>query len=432
MKTNKKLGGIYALAFVGGLLAVWCLAGTPLPVGYTLGVDTNNVLTLATNLYLKGDRSSLIPNPDRSQLQIMGLSDPKQRLELGYDTVGDFAVIQADYAGVALRPLYLNPQGGTVQVGTTNNASPSLVASCAAAGGSVQPLAIINQSGMAHYYGTNGVGALTNLSPASGLTFSTHSNLLSGSIEAINDVDATSTLQLTTLQSNAVLRLGWMADRAGASVYIPSNGLVCVPMLNQGFGLTLSNLDLYTGDPNTGLAPGSNPAAADNVVVIDAPGHLQIYFPCNVPGYEGWYRGDFTPASDFVIPELDLTNYFGGVPYFYVKRKAPNPGFTWHFPTNAPPWIGLSLKGQANFLRIENPRPPLSAADLGRPGMFSWATNGTLFLCVATNTWQQFCAVPFGTAPISSTQQIANPNGTTNLVVFTGGQLVSNIANYHN
>lgn len=96
-------------------------------------------------------------------------------------------------------------------------------------------------------------------------------------------------------------------------------GLNLIGTLSSAKSLTLSELNLYTGDPTTGLAGGSNPAAADNLVVPSANG-LALYFYCTVAGYTGWYDGAFNPANSVVIPPQAA---------FYIKRKAPNAAFNW-------------------------------------------------------------------------------------------------------
>lgn len=100
-------------------------------------------------------------------------------------------------------------------------------------------------------------------------------------------------------------------------------GLNLVGTLKAKRSLALSELNLYTGDPATGLAAGSSPAAADNLMVPTATG-TAIYFYCNIPGYEGWLDGTYRPANGVQLaPGCAI----------FLMRKAPHPEFQWLIPS---------------------------------------------------------------------------------------------------
>lgn len=99
-------------------------------------------------------------------------------------------------------------------------------------------------------------------------------------------------------------------------------GLNLVGTLKAARLLTLSELNLYTGDPTTGLAPGSSPAAADDIMV-PTPFGTTMYFYNNVPGNEGWWNGSYQPADGVQIAPGTV---------LYIIRKSPNPAFQWIIP----------------------------------------------------------------------------------------------------
>jgi hypothetical protein len=86
--------------------------------------------------------------------------------------------------------------------------------------------------------------------------------------------------------------------------------------------MKLSELNLLTGNPATGLAEGANASAADNVALPNQNGWA-LYFYCNIAGHEGWYDGAFRPAGTVEIPAGSA---------FSIKRKAPRGGFDWVIP----------------------------------------------------------------------------------------------------
>jgi hypothetical protein len=100
-----------------------------------------------------------------------------------------------------------------------------------------------------------------------------------------------------------------------------SKGQNLVSTLKTVKNLKLSELNLVTGNPATGLAGGMNVSAADNLI-IPTPSGSVVYFYYNVAGSQGWYDGTLHPAGSVEIPAGSA---------FYIKRKAPG-SFDWVIP----------------------------------------------------------------------------------------------------
>lgn len=89
-------------------------------------------------------------------------------------------------------------------------------------------------------------------------------------------------------------------------------------------GVTLSALNLYTGDPATGVASGLNPSQGDNLLVVNPDGSVTTYFyyfKANL--YSGWVDANgFTLAGNTLIPPGSA---------FFLNRQAPG-AFNWTIP----------------------------------------------------------------------------------------------------
>jgi hypothetical protein len=85
--------------------------------------------------------------------------------------------------------------------------------------------------------------------------------------------------------------------------------------------VTLSNLNLYTGDSTTGVLGGLNPTLSDNLVVVQPNDSVTTYFYYYKPGgYQGWVNANGFGLSDAVpIPPGSA---------FFINRQAPG-SFTW-------------------------------------------------------------------------------------------------------
>src|SRR5204863_1817133 len=87
--------------------------------------------------------------------------------------------------------------------------------------------------------------------------------------------------------------------------------------------LKLSELNLYTGDANTGIAPGPNSGASDILILLHPDGTTTTYFYSNVTGFTGWYDTTYTASANASVAP-------GSV--FFLQRKAPRSAFYWTIP----------------------------------------------------------------------------------------------------
>jgi len=88
--------------------------------------------------------------------------------------------------------------------------------------------------------------------------------------------------------------------------------------------MTLNSLNLYTGNPTTGIASGLNLAGSDNVLIVQPDGSTASYFYFNdAKGNEGWFDARFNPAGSTSIPAGTA---------FFIKRQTGNGSFNWIIP----------------------------------------------------------------------------------------------------
>jgi hypothetical protein len=100
-------------------------------------------------------------------------------------------------------------------------------------------------------------------------------------------------------------------------------GFNLVGTLKGERGLTLSDLNLVTGDPSTGLAASSNPSTADNLLIVRPDSSTRTYFYSNFSGFEGWYDASYSPSGNVIIPAGSA---------FFINRKSPGTLFQWQIP----------------------------------------------------------------------------------------------------
>jgi hypothetical protein len=100
-------------------------------------------------------------------------------------------------------------------------------------------------------------------------------------------------------------------------------GLNLMGTLKSSRALKLSELNLYTHDVLTGLASGSNPGSADNLVVINPDASTSTHFYSDYPGFEGWYDNAFLPSGNLMVLPGSA---------FFINRKGPHPSFFWSIP----------------------------------------------------------------------------------------------------
>jgi len=88
--------------------------------------------------------------------------------------------------------------------------------------------------------------------------------------------------------------------------------------------MTLNSLNLYTGDPATGIASGLNLAASDNVLIVQPNGATASYFYFkDTKGHEGWLDATFSPAGNTAVPAGSA---------FFIKRQLTKGSFDWTIP----------------------------------------------------------------------------------------------------
>jgi len=88
--------------------------------------------------------------------------------------------------------------------------------------------------------------------------------------------------------------------------------------------MTLNTLNLYTGNPATGIASGLNLTVSDNLLVVRPDGTTASYFYFkNNKGQEGWLDSLFNPAGNTPVPAGSA---------FFIKRQPVNGSFVWTIP----------------------------------------------------------------------------------------------------
>jgi hypothetical protein len=115
-------GGLGSMNGVSQNLALrWNAAGQ---VGLGIGGDTL-AGTPTAKLVLQGDDATAAPQ----QLLIRGATDTARKLQIGYQTTGNYASLQA-FSGAGIpAPVTLNPAGGNIGIGTTTPGFPLTFAS---------------------------------------------------------------------------------------------------------------------------------------------------------------------------------------------------------------------------------------------------------------------------------------------------------------
>ena len=111
--------------------------------------------------------------------------------------------------------------------------------------------------------------------------------------------------------------------KVGSTVVTVDVGNNLVGTLKSATSLPLSALNLYTGDPTTGLASGLNPIGSDNLLVVHADGSSSTYFFYKDSTYQGWLDAAFNPADSAQIAPGSA---------FFIRRKTPNTAFNWTIP----------------------------------------------------------------------------------------------------
>ncbi|HZR18483.1 MAG TPA: fibronectin type III domain-containing protein [Verrucomicrobiae bacterium] len=107
----------------------------------------------------------------------------------------------------------------------------------------------------------------------------------------------------------------------GPTVAPINTGYNLLGTLQAVTNLTLPQLNLYTGDPNTGVAGGLNPSAADNLLLVQPDSTVATYFYYqDSAGNQGWLDAAYNSAQSVSVPAGSA---------FYLRRKTPYPAFNW-------------------------------------------------------------------------------------------------------
>jgi hypothetical protein len=97
-------------------------------------------------------------------------------------------------------------------------------------------------------------------------------------------------------------------------------GLNLLGTLKSAKNVRLADLNLYTGNTNTGVAEGVNMQSADNLRLVNDDGSTSTYF--YFPGY-GWVDSSYKAANDILVEPGSA---------FFIIRKAPRNAFFWNIP----------------------------------------------------------------------------------------------------
>ncbi|HTL59115.1 MAG TPA: hypothetical protein VL361_25805 [Candidatus Limnocylindrales bacterium] len=112
--------------------------------------------------------------------------------------------------------------------------------------------------------------------------------------------------------------------KSGSAAVPIVQGLNLISTLQSITNLPLSALNLYTGNPLTGISSGLNPTAGDNLLLLQPDGSSATYFYYkDSKGNEGWMDALFNSAA--AVP-INAGNAF------YIRRRPPNGSFNWLVP----------------------------------------------------------------------------------------------------
>jgi len=112
--------------------------------------------------------------------------------------------------------------------------------------------------------------------------------------------------------------------KTGVTVAPVEPGYNLVGTLKSLSNLTLGTLNIYTGDPTTGLASGGNTADSDTLLVVQPDGTTATYFYYkDTLGNQGWLDANYNSSANVVINAGSA---------FFVSRLTGNGPFNWTIP----------------------------------------------------------------------------------------------------
>jgi hypothetical protein len=111
--------------------------------------------------------------------------------------------------------------------------------------------------------------------------------------------------------------------RTGAIAAPVFKGFNLVGQLKAEAPRKLSQLNLYSGDPSTGLAGGSNPDSADALIFLNPDTTTSTYFYSDYPGFQGWFDNSYRPADNVSVAPGTA---------FFILRKQQRGLFYWTMP----------------------------------------------------------------------------------------------------
>lgn len=144
-----------------------------------------------------------------------------------------------------------------------------------------------------------------------------------GSILAGNTVLYPEQGVMVERKTNLTLTVYWAgAAKQGAATVPVFPGYNLIGTLKTRAAIRLADLNLITGDANTGLAGGINNNEADNLYLLSSDGSLTSYYYRNISGFTGWRSGSTAADDTLILPGTA----------FYLFRKSPRGLFYWTIP----------------------------------------------------------------------------------------------------
>ena len=110
--------------------------------------------------------------------------------------------------------------------------------------------------------------------------------------------------------------------KTGSAVVTVDSGYNLLGTMKSATAMPLTSLNLYSGDPTTGMASGLNPTTSDNLLVVRPDGSTAVYFYYKDSYGEGWLDALFNLSNSVQIQPGTA---------FYIHRRS-NTGFNWTIP----------------------------------------------------------------------------------------------------